>query len=247
VIQITGMAAGLVWQLKETDAQLGQTVERLQKIDHARALLLKNLSAAADRATKRFATELHDEALQKLTAAELELARAAAANGHGPSGASVQRAQELLGEVEEALRRLLFNVRPPSLEVDRGLEQAVRERIEHLRLKMDIAVDAELDIPNDPPYEIKMMLFRQVSEALANVEKHADPGRVRVVLKNENGGVYGAVVDDGRGFVVSERNQLPGHLGLLALNERALLAGGWNKVISEPGAGTIVEFWVPLQ
>jgi signal transduction histidine kinase len=33
---------------------------------------------------------------------------------------------------------------------------------------------------------------------------------------------------------------------LLALNERALLAGGWNKITSEPGLGTTVEFWLPL-
>jgi signal transduction histidine kinase len=46
--------------------------------------------------------------------------------------------------------------------------------------------------------------------------------------------------------VVNERDHLPGHLGLLALRERALLAGGWCEVTSEPGNGTKVEFWVPL-
>jgi signal transduction histidine kinase len=45
--------------------------------------------------------------------------------------------------------------------------------------------------------------------------------------------------------VVAERDHLPGHLGLLALRERALLAGGWCEVTSEPGNGTRVEFWVP--
>jgi signal transduction histidine kinase len=45
--------------------------------------------------------------------------------------------------------------------------------------------------------------------------------------------------------VVEERDHLPGHLGLLSLNERALLAGGWCKVSSEPGRGSKVEFWIP--
>ena len=35
-------------------------------------------------------------------------------------------------------------------------------------------------------------------------------------------------------------------MGLLTLNERALLAGGWNKITSEPGLGTTVEFWLPV-
>ena len=54
------------------------------------------------------------------------------------------------------------------------------------------------------------------------------------------------VVDDGRGFVVSERNNLPGHLGLLAVKERALMAGGWYKIESQPGLGTRIEFWMPI-
>jgi signal transduction histidine kinase len=55
----------------------------------------------------------------------------------------------------------------------------------------------------------------------------------------------GVVVDNGRGFVVEERDHLPGHLGLLSLSERALLAGGWCTINTEPGKGTKVEFWIP--
>ena len=64
-------------------------------------------------------------------------------------------------------------------------------------------------------------------------------------VRSRDGGVHGEVVDDGSGFVVEERERLPGHLGLLALKERALLAGGWCEITSQPGAGTRVEFWVP--
>jgi signal transduction histidine kinase len=46
--------------------------------------------------------------------------------------------------------------------------------------------------------------------------------------------------------VVSEREHLPGHLGLLALHERSLLAGGWTKIESEPGRGTKIEFGIPI-
>ena len=85
-----------------------------------------------------------------------------------------------------------------------------------------------------------------VREALHNVAKHAAATRVTVSLQQQDGGMHGVVTDNGRGFVVAERDRLPGHLGLLALNERALLAGGWNKIASEPGLGTTVEFWLPL-
>jgi signal transduction histidine kinase len=58
--------------------------------------------------------------------------------------------------------------------------------------------------------------------------------------------IHGLVIDNGRGFVVSERDHLPGYLGLLALNERSLLAGVWTKIETERGLGSGVEFWVPI-
>ena len=247
MLEITGLAAGLVWQLKQAEAQLNETVERLQQVDSARQLLLRNLSTAVDRASKRFATELHDDALQKLTAAEIRLAGLAATTAvDGDARIGIDETSNLLQQVEEALRKLLQNVRPPSLETPGGLETTIRQRLALLGAQSGIASECLVELPDEPPYEIKSVLHRQISEALTNVEKHAHATRVRLELKAENGGIYGAVTDNGNGFIVSERDRLPGHLGLLALGERPLLAGGWGKIRSEPGAGTIVEFWVPL-
>ena len=245
MLEITGIAAGLVWQLKQADAQLSETVERLQQVDSARQLLLRNLSTAVVRASKRFATDLHDDALQKLTAAEMRLASLAASAGDDQAKSGIDEVNTLLQEVEESLRKLLQNVRPPSLDTTGGLETTIRQRLAALQ-QSGITSECAVELPDEPPYEIKSIVHRQVSEALTNVEKHAQATRVRVELKSENDGIYGAITDNGTGFIVSERDRLPGHLGLLALSERPLLAGGWGKIRSEPGAGTIVEFWVPL-
>jgi len=166
VLQITGLAAGLVWQLKQAEAQLNETVERLQKVDSARHLLLRNLSSAVDRASKQFAMELHDDALQKLTAAEIriaELAASAVADDQAKTG--IDEISKLLQQVEEALRKLLQNVRPPSLETPGGLETTIRQRLDQLHTQSGIAVDCVVDLPDEPPYEIKSVLHRQISEA----------------------------------------------------------------------------------
>jgi signal transduction histidine kinase len=240
VLQMVGLAAGLVWQLKLAETDLNSTVYRLQKVDEARQLLLRNMSTAVDTARRRFASELHDDALQKLTAAELQLQRVG--DDHS---APVVDARNLLDQAEQALRKLLFEVRPPSLEVPGGFEETIRDRVAMMRTMTGIEAEIELGLPDDEPIEIKSIVFRQVSEALTNVEKHSAATRVQVTVKTRDGGIHGTVVDDGRGFVVDERDHLPGHLGLLALRERALLAGGWCEVTSEPGNGTTVEFWVP--
>ena len=239
------LTAELAWQLKETEARLNETVERLRKVEEARQLLLRNLSFAVDRASKRFATELHDDALQKLTAAEIRLAAVTAGSADDETKIGVEEVSALLLQVEEALRKLLQNVRPPSLETPGGLETTIRERLTALHTGSGIDVDYDVNLGEDPPYEIKSVLYRQISEALTNIEKHAGATRIRIEIKAEDGGIYGAITDNGRGFIVAERDRLPGHLGLVALSERPLLAGGWGKISSEPGAGTIVEFWVP--
>jgi signal transduction histidine kinase len=244
VLQKAGLAAGLVWQLKYTDVDLKKTVERLEKVDAARQMLLKNVSTAVEKARRRFAGDLHDDALQKLTAVELHLQRLREPNGD--SSVVLAEAQALLAQTEDALRRLLFEVRPPELEVPGGFVETIRNRGRMLKAMTGVEVELEIDLPDDLPFELRSMLYRQVTEAMTNVEKHAAATQVSVSLRVENEGVHGMVRDNGRGFVVAERDHLPGHLGLLALNERALLAGGWNKTTSEPGLGTTIEFWMPL-
>ncbi|HSS61883.1 MAG TPA: GAF domain-containing protein [Candidatus Limnocylindrales bacterium] len=244
VLQKAGLAAGLVWQLKYAEVDLKKTAERLQKVDAARQVLLKNVSTAVEKARRRFAGDLHDDALQKLTAVELQLQRLREPNGD--AGELLTQAQEMLGKTEDALRRLLFEVRPPTLEVAGGFVETIRERVQMLRSLTGAEVEVEIDLPEDMAFEDRSTLYRQLTEAMTNIEKHASATRVVVSLKQEDNGVHGRVQDNGRGFVVAERTRVPGHLGLLALNERALLAGGWNKTESEPGLGTVIEFWIPL-
>ena len=240
VLHKAGLAAGLVWQLRQADADLKKTVERLQKVDSARQLLLKNASTAADKIRRRFATELHDDALQKLTAAELHLQRVS------PDKLTpIEEAKSLLVQAEDALRKLLFEVRPPALELPGGFEETIRDRLLMLRSLTGIEAELDVELPDEVSYEIKSLVFRQVIEAITNVEKHAGATHVKVSIQPEDGGLHGLVSDNGRGFVVEERDHLPGHLGLLLLTERALLAGGWCKITSEPGQGTEIEFWFP--
>jgi signal transduction histidine kinase len=244
VLQKAGLAAGLVRQLKLAQADLTETVDRLQKVDAARQMLLKTVSTAVDNERKRFASQLHDDALQTLTAAELQLKRLG--DTERPSQPVLNQARTLLEQTEDALRRLLFEVRPPALDTPGGLEQSIRDRLQMLRSLTGIEPELALDLPDGLTYEFKSTVFRQLAEALTNIEKHAGATRVQVQLKAGKTGLHGVVVDDGRGFVVSERNNLPGHLGLLAVKERALMAGGWYKIESQPGLGTRIEFWMPI-
>ncbi len=243
VLQKAGIAAGLVTQLWHAQEQLEKTVDRLTKVDGARQLLLKNMSSVAERERKRFIAELHDDALQKLTAAELQLARLAQEDK--PDPVLLETVRSLLDDTENSLRRLVFEVRPPALESPDGLAQTIRDRLAMLA-SAGITHELVVDVPDDLIPDLKTTVFRQVSEAVGNVERHSKATRVKVSLTVAGGGVLGVIEDNGQGFVVAERSNIPGHLGLLALRERSLMAGGRYRIESNPGSGTRVEFWIPL-
>jgi signal transduction histidine kinase len=158
---------------------------------------------------------------------------------------SLEKLRELLGETESSLRRLVFDIRPPALETADGLVQSIQDRLAMLA-GSGIQTEVEIDLPQDLSLDLKSLVFRQVAEAVGNAERHAKATVLNLLLKVENDGIRGMVKDNGQGFVVAERSNLPGHLGLLALRERALMAGGWYRIESQPGVGTHVEFWIPL-
>ena len=148
--------------------------------------------------------------------------------------------------MEDSLRRLLINVSSKAIDVPLGLDEAVRTRLESFRTHTGIEADVDLQLPNHLPDTVAALVFKNISEALTNVEKHAHATRVRVSAHASDGGIRVVISDDGKGFVVAETMYVPGHLGLVAIRERSQLAGGRCRIESEPGAGARVEFWIPL-
>ena len=247
VLRLVGSVAGLLWQYRESADELGHTTVRLEEAMIARRHLLNNIAAGGDEARRRFATALHDDSLQLLTAAELQLERIRTDAKRSRHAVDLDRLRVTLRKVEDSLRRLLTNVSPEPLQLPSDLNEAISERLESMRIGAGIEPYIDSRLPSDIPPAIQGIVLKNISEALTNVEKHARATRVTVVTVGADRGLRVEVRDDGKGFVVAESVRVPGHIGLLALKERAQLAGGWCRIESEPGAGTKIEFWVPLK
>jgi signal transduction histidine kinase len=246
LLRVAGLAAGLLWQYKETEDDLGQTAVRLEEAMSARRHLLNNIAAGGDEARRRFASALHDDSLQLLTGAELQLERLRMDASTGAHAVQLDQLRQTLRKVEDSLRRLLINVSPEPLQIPNDLREAISERLEQLRLRAGIEPHIDSRLPDDIPLAIQGIVVKNIAEALNNVEKHAHATRVTVVAEAVDGGIRVEVSDDGRGFVVAESVRVPGHIGLVALRERAQLGGGWCRIQSDPGTGTNISFWLPL-
>jgi signal transduction histidine kinase len=246
VLRLFGMAAGLLWQYKESEDELGHTATRLEEAMVARRHLLNNIAAGGDEARRRFASALHDDSLQLLTAAELQLERCRTDSNGSHQTVQLDQLRHTLRKVEDSLRRLLTNVSPEPLQLPSDLRVAISERLESLRIRAGIEPYIDTRLPAGVPPAIQAIVLKNIAEALNNVEKHARATKVVVAAQVVDGGIRVEVGDDGTGFVVAESVRMPGHIGLVAMRERAQLAGGWCRIVSEPGNGTRIEFWVPM-
>lgn len=246
VLRLVGMAAGLVWQYKESEDELGHTAVRLEEAMAARRHLLNNIAAGGDEARRRFASALHDDSLQLLTGAELQLERIRADSGATHMTVQLDQLRHTLRKVEDSLRRLLINVSPEPLQLPSDLNTAITDRIESMRIRSGIEGHIDVRLREEISQATYAVALKNIAEALNNVEKHAHATRVTVMAETADGGLRVEVVDDGTGFVVAESERTPGHIGLVAMRERAQLAGGSCRIESEPGTGTRIQFWVPL-
>jgi len=80
--------------------------------------------------------------------------------------------------------------------------------------------------------------------------RHAQARAVTVGLRQEAGQIHLRVQDDGIGFDVaamSEKAVRGASLGLLSMEERAVLGGGGLEFNSRPKQGTEVHAWFPLK
>jgi signal transduction histidine kinase len=83
-----------------------------------------------------------------------------------------------------------------------------------------------------------------VQEALTNVVKYAKAREVVVTLEPiEGGGARVAVKDDGIGFDTNAP-RLARH-GLIGMRYRVEAEGGTMRLVSSPGAGTLIEATLP--
>ena len=88
-------------------------------------------------------------------------------------------------------------------------------------------------------------VFRVLQETLTNVARHAAASAVEVRLVKEDGDLTLEVRDNGKGFPAEEPSSTKS-LGILGMQERALLLGGELNISTVPGEGTTVQVRIPV-
>jgi signal transduction histidine kinase len=194
--------------------------------------------AASDQARRRIERDLHDGTQQRLVSLGLALraAQQAVPPGHAELERELSRVAAGLAEVLEELREMSRGIHPAILSLG-GLGPALKA----LARRSAVPVELDVRVRGRLPERAEVACYFVVSEALANVAKHARASVVRVLVEVRDGALTTLISDDGVGGADPSRGS-----GLIGLTDRVEASGGTISISSPAGAGTRLTARLPL-
>ena len=212
---------------------------------HDANLTLRRMNDMLEAQAKRIAFALHSEAGQLIASLHFNLAEAAYELPPEKTP-PIAKIRETLLQIEERLRNLSHELRPPVLD-DLGLAAALTLMAQGITSRWGLPVIITVDVSGDLPGVVENTVYRIVQEALTNVAKHADASRADVRVRQIDRRVSCSIADNGIGFddTAGLRKQRPG-LGLTEMKERVRALGGVFNLRQNGEQGTDLRFEIPL-
>lgn len=246
-LQIRGHNLGLMGIIGKQEAEFSESQLALYKsiadqlgvaIENAR--LFKQAEETAVMAERnRLARDLHDAVTQTLFSSSLIADVLPMIWDKNPQEGQ-RRLEELRQLTRGALsemRTLLMELRPAAL-ADADLKDLINHLINAFTARTRLQVTYQEDLLDNPPPEIKEMIYRITQEGFNNIAKHADANHVNLELNSRRDHVKMSLRDDGIGFKI-DGSEHEG-LGLGIMQERAESLGATIKVRSKIGQGTVL-------
>ena len=227
-------------QFSEEDERLAVTLAAASgvAIDNARLQAsLEHVAVLQDR--ERIARELHDKVIQRLFAAGMTL-QTTLPIARSEVASHITQAVEEIDETIRDIRRTIFAL---ETRTRRGVRVDIFAHVDAAREVLGFTPELRLEGPIDTavPETTADHLLAALFEALSNVAQHAGASKVDVAVEAGDE-LRLEVADDGAGL--PDRVE-PGQ-GLRNMERRALELGGNATVRPGKGAGTVVEWRVPL-
>jgi signal transduction histidine kinase len=251
---IIGSASALVAQAALIVGLVVQRSRR-RRTEHALRLSYEQNQDLAGRLIKaqederaRIARDLHDDLSQQLAGVSIILSGLKRTIGKRGADPEIEQKfvtlQERTAAAATAVRNLSHELHPGVLE-HAGLTATLRGHCADTQDHHQVTVAfSPADGLDSLDLDVAICVFRVVQEALANAVRHAHACTIGVTLRMDTDGVELSVVDDGVGFVASERTE--SGLGLRSIHERVRFMRGSVSIDSRPGEGTRVRVRIPI-
>jgi signal transduction histidine kinase len=218
----------------ENDRLQAEVRTQLAEVRASRARIVE----ATDAERRRLERDIHDGAQQRLVALSLAIGRARGQLGPAADpelDATLAQASDELRAALTELRELARGIHPAIL-TQAGLEPAVRSLVDRAAVPTDLTVE----LGGRLPAPTEAAAYFVVSEALANVGKHASARSACVGLAIVGESLVVEIRDDGCGGADPAQGS-----GLRGLRDRVEAVGGTLEAISPQGGGTTIRATLP--
>lgn len=206
-------------------------------------------STNSDEIRRMLARELHDRVAQTLTTMLIELENfKVEQTGRESALRQLDELQVSTRDVLTNLRHVLYDLRGET-GIEEGFADAVRSLLDRFeeRTQVKVRLLVSPSWPSRLRSQAALNIYRIIEEALSNVRMHSGAGLVEVALGPMLGGQFAvSVKDDGRGADTATGDRAPG-MGVLGMQERAVILGGQLLVESKAGGGTTVRAIIPKE
>jgi two-component system NarL family sensor kinase len=199
---------------------------------------------------QRLGRELHTGVGQMLAAIRLQLELISAQSYPAPEPVqqALDRIQRLAEEALEQVRSVSKRLHPPEWQ-RLSLEAALRQLWDLSGIPQKYETDLRIEpMPLEPSLEVRVLIYRAVQEALANLSRHSRASSVRMILERAGEILHLVISDNGVGFDVERLFASPpsvsAGIGLRTIREQTNVLGGRFHLTSGP-AGTTLEIVVP--
>jgi signal transduction histidine kinase len=225
--------------LRERELALERSMEQLHAL--AQGLLLMD-----EEGKKALSRDLHDDLSQRLAVIALDADSLALEppKSREELRRRLRSFERRVAELSEDVRRMAHQLRPSILD-DLGLPAALHAYCNDFSRREQITVVCAVHrIPASIPAGAALCLYRVAQEALRNVAKHSGAKRAFGRLGARSGWLWLFIRDYGAGFDTQARRKQG--LGIVIMEERVRLAGGFFSLRSRPRFGTRIAVRVPI-
>ncbi|MBS1605022.1 MAG: PAS domain S-box protein [Bacteroidetes bacterium] len=208
--------------------------------------LASHLQNVREEERAAMAREIHDELGQQLTGIKMDLSWISGKWKRPPEDPLQQKITGTLAMLDNTIRtvrRIATQLRPSVLD-DLGLIAALEWQSQEFATRSGIDTHFQSTLP-DLNFDARASigLFRICQESLTNVARHSGAKNVWISLDRVGENLLLTILDDGRGLSRIVRTNT---LGLLGMEERAMMMGGSLEIKNSPYGGVAVEATVPL-
>jgi signal transduction histidine kinase len=207
-----------------------------------------DLSITEEKERRRISEFLHDGISQILSLVYIKLTSLLNSEQLPKTNQTIRESVELINNAIVETRSLTYDLSPPIL-YELGLIPAIKWKLEQIENRYGIATT--IKGTNDPleiDADIRILLYRIVSELIANVIKHANADLIKIEINKDQKYLYISVVDNGQGFkyTAETKSNEQGGFGLFSIRERLDSIQGSLLFESDNQTGTNAIVQIPI-